>query len=157
MVRAPILMLMLSLAACKVDTKASANGDENVSIKADQAGNISFDVPFAKGQVKIPGGSLHGSNFDIDGVKLMPGSNVTGFSLQANGGPTTVKLSFTAPASPNAVRAYFVDQFKRKGVEAVAAGDTVTGKSKDGSPFVIRVAPAAGGSSGTIEVEDDED
>ena len=60
----------------------------------------------------------------------------------------------TAPAAPDAVRSYFVDQFRQKGVEAAMSGDAVTGKSKDGSPFVIHVSPAPNGSQGKIEIQD---
>jgi hypothetical protein len=33
------------------------------------------------------------------------------------------------------------------------AGDSVTGKSKDGDPFTIEVGPASGGSQGKIVIE----
>jgi hypothetical protein len=62
-------------------------------------------------------------------------------------------MSFNAPASPDEVRSYYVDQFKKQGVEAALAGDAVTGKSKDGSPFTIQVSPAANGSQGKIVIQ----
>jgi hypothetical protein len=63
-------------------------------------------------------------------------------------------MSFTAPATPDAVRSYFVDQFKKQGAEAAIAGDAVAGKSKDGSPFTIQVRPAGTGSQGKIVIQD---
>jgi hypothetical protein len=51
------------------------------------------------------------------------------------------------------VRSYFVDQFKKQGVDAAVAGDAVTGKSKDGSPFAIQVSPATSGSLGKIAIQ----
>jgi hypothetical protein len=63
-------------------------------------------------------------------------------------------MTFTAPASPDQVRSYFVDQFRKQGVDAAIAGDAVSGKSKDGNPFVIEVSPAANGSQGRIEIQD---
>lgn len=146
------LALLPLLGACDVHSKNPANGDTNVAIKADQNGNIAFNLPFAKGQVQVPAGMMHEGNLDINGVKLMPGSTVTGFSMVAADKGATVHLSFKAPASPDEVRAYFLDQFKDKGVEAAASGDAVTGKSKDGSPFVIHVTAAPEGSQGTVEV-----
>jgi hypothetical protein len=62
-------------------------------------------------------------------------------------------MSFTAPAAPDQVRAYFVDQFKKQGVEAALSGDSVSGKSKDGSPFTIQVSPASNGSQGKIVIQ----
>jgi hypothetical protein len=140
------------LAGCNVHSKSG--DDDKVNINADASGQIAFDVPFAKGQVKVPSGWMHNGNFDIDGVKLMPGSQVTGFSLDAHDKASVVNMSFTAPASPDAVRAYFLDQFRKKGRDVAVAGDSVTGKSKDGSPFTIQVSPAGSGSNGMIRIED---
>ena len=150
--RSALFLLVPLLAGCNVHSKNPANGDDNVTINADESGDVSFNLPFMQGKVKVPTTMMHNGNFDIDGVKLMPGSSVTGFNLDAHHEGATVNMTFNAPASPDAVRSYFVDQFKEKGVEAALAGDSVTGKSKDGSPFVINVSPAAGGSTGTIEI-----
>jgi hypothetical protein len=149
-----LLMALPLLAGCNVHSKNPADGDENVSIHADESGHIAFNLPIAEGKLKVPAGMMHNSNFDIDGVKLMPGSSVTGFNLDSHNDVTTVDMSFSAPASPDEVRAYFIDQFKKQGVEAALAGDAISGKSKDGSPFVIRVSPAASGSQGKIEIQD---
>ena len=74
------------LAACNVHSKNPADGDENVSIHADESGHVSFNLPIAQGKVKLPEGMMHNGDFDIDGVKLMPGSKVTGFNLDAANG-----------------------------------------------------------------------
>jgi hypothetical protein len=133
-------------------SKNPADGDENVSIKADENGQVAFDVPFANGQFKLPEGAMHKGNFDIDGVKLPLGSSMTGFNLDAHDKGATVDMAFTAPGAPDQVRSYFLDQFKQKGVEASASGDGVSGKSKDGSLFTIHLQPAGGGSQGKIEI-----
>src|SRR5216117_3725296 len=135
--RLALLMLVPLLGGCNVHSKNPANADES--------GNVAFNLPFVKGQVKVPSGFMHKGDFDIDGVKLMPGSSVTGFSVFARDKGSTVNMSFASPASPDAVRSFFVDQFKQKGVEAALAGDAVSGKTKDGSPFTIQVGPAANG------------
>lgn len=153
MTRAAFLMLLPLLASCNVHTKNPAKGDENVSIHADESGHIAFNLPIAEGQVKVPAGMMHNGNFDIDGVKLVPGSSVTGFNLDAHDHGATVDMSFNAPGSPDEVRSYFLDQFKQKGVEAALAGESVTGKSKDGSPFIIHVSPATNGSKGVISIQ----
>jgi hypothetical protein len=62
-------------------------------------------------------------------------------------------MNFTAPSSPDQVRSYFVDQFKRQGVDAAISGDAISGKSKDGSPFTIQVSQAASGSQGKIMIQ----
>ena len=149
-----LVMLLPLLAACDVHTKKPRDADENVTIQADNSGHVAFNLPFAEGQVKVPAGMWHGGDVDLDGVKLMPGSSVTGFNVDAANDNATVDMSFTAPASPDEVRSYYVDQFKKQGVEVALAGDAVAGKSKDGSPFTIQVSPAASGSQGKIVIPD---
>ena len=151
--RIAFLLALPLLASCNVHSKNPANGDDNVSIRADENGNIAFNLPIAQGQLKIPSGFMHNGNVDIDGVKLPPGSSVSGFNMDAHDHGATVNMNFTAPGSPDEVRSYFVDQFKKQGVEAAIAGDAVTGKSKDGSPFTIQVSPATSGSLGKIAIE----
>ena len=152
--RSVLLLLVPMLAACNMHSKNPADGDENVSIHADESGHIAFNLPIAEGKLKVPASIMHDGNFDIDGVKLMPGSSVTGFNVDAANDNATVDMSFTAPASPDEVRSYYVDQFKKQGVEVALAGDAVAGKSKDGSPFTIQVSPAASGSQGKIVIHD---
>jgi hypothetical protein len=149
-----LLMPLALLGGCNVHSKNPANaGNENVTISADENGSVAFNLPFVKGQVKVPSEFMHNGNFDIDGVKLMPGSQVTGFSVFAADKGSTVNMSFTAPAPPGDVRSYFVDQFKKQGLEAAIAGNSVGGKSKDGSPFTIQIRPAASGSQGKIVIQ----
>ena len=154
MKRLSCIIAVALLAGCNVHSKSG--DDDKVNVNADGSGKIAFDLPFAKGQVKVPSGWMHKGNFDIDGVKLMPGSEVTGFSLDAHDKASVVNMSFTAPAAPDAVRSYYVEQFRKKGLDAAVAGDSVTGKSKDGNPFTIQVGPAGSGSKGTIRVEEKE-
>ena len=152
--RSALLLLLPLLAGCNVHSKNPAAGDDNVSIHADESGHIAFNLPIAEGKLKVPASIMHDGNFDIDGVKLMPGSSVTGFNVDAGGKNATVDMSFTAPASPDEVRSYYLDQFKKQGIEVALAGDAVAGKSKDGSPFTIQVSPTASGSQGKIVIHD---
>lgn len=151
---APPLILSILLAGCNVHAKHDNDNDDNVTISGGEGGNLSFDLPFAKGQIKLPEGAFHGGDFDIDGVKMYPGGTVTGFQVFAADKGSTVNIAFKAPAPPEKVRAYFLDEFKKKGVTASAAGDAVSGKSKDGDTFQIHVRPVGGGSQGTIDIQD---
>lgn len=150
--RSALFLLVPLLASCNVHSK-KPSGDENVTIQADENGNVAFNLPFMRGQVKVPSGFMHNGNFDIDGVKLPPGSSVSGFSVFARDKGSTVNMSFNTPGSPDETRSYFLDQFKSKGVEAAAEGNSITGKSKDGSPFVINLASGTNGTEGKIEVQ----
>ena len=54
---AAMLMLAGSLAACNVQAKHDADkGDGNVAINGSEDGKLSFDLPFAKGEMKLPEG-----------------------------------------------------------------------------------------------------
>jgi hypothetical protein len=151
--RSLMLLALVPLAAgCNVHSKNPAKGDETVSIKAKDNGEVTFNVPFASGQVKLPEGAMGHSSFDIDGAKLPPGSSVTGVSVFAKDEGADVTIAFKASMAPDQVRSYFLDQFKAKGVEASASSDGITGKSKDGSQFVIHLQPAGTGSHGKVEV-----
>ena len=151
--RFALVMLVPLLAGCNVHSKNPAHGDGNVTTHADESGNVGFNLPIAEGQLKIPTSFMHNGDVDIDGVKLMPGSSLTGFNMDAHDNGATVNMSFTAPASPDQVRSYFVDQFRKQGVEAAVSGDSVSGKSKDGSGFTIQVSQAPNGSRGTINIQ----
>jgi hypothetical protein len=152
--RSVLLLLLPLLAGCDVHSKNPAQGDDNVSIRADDSGQIEFNLPIVEGKVKVPAGMMHNGNIDIDGVKLMPGSSVTGFSMFAGDKGATVNMAFKASASPDEVRSYYLEQFKKQGADAALSGDAVQGTSKDGSPFAIHVSPAPGGSQGKIEIQD---
>ena len=154
MTRFAFLLTLPLLAGCDFHAHRADRDDDKVSIQSDAGGNVSFDLPFAKGQLKLPEGFMNKGDVDIDGVKLMPGSHVTGFNLDSHNDVTNVNLGFTAPAPPDQVRAYFIEHFKKQGVQAAISGDAVTGKSKDGKPFRIEIGPAAGGSQGKLVVED---
>jgi len=150
-----VLAGVAMLAACNVHHKNPADADENVSIKADENGQVTFNVPFASGQVKLPEAMMQNGDIDIDGVKMMPGATMTGFNVDAGDKGALVHMAFKAPASPDNVRSYFLDQFKAKGVKAAVAGTAVSGETNDGDPFVIDVQPAGGGSQGTISIQSD--
>jgi hypothetical protein len=149
-----LLLAGAVLAGCNVETKDPSKSDDNVQISADANSEVSFDFPFASGRVKLPQSMMRNGNFDLDGVKLMPGSSLTGFSVFAGDKNPAVTMTFNAPASPDEVRAYFMEQFKQKGVQAALAGGSVTGTSKDGDPFTIEVQPGPGGSQGKIILHD---
>lgn len=152
---AALVMLVPLVAGCNVQHKNPAGGDENVSIKADENGQVTYNLPFASGQVKLPEGTMSHGDLDIDGVKMIPGATITGFNLDAGDKGGTIHFAFKSPATPENVRAHFIDQFKAKGVEAAVAGNSVSGKTKDGDPFVIDVEPAGQGSQGTITIQSD--
>lgn len=152
--RSALVLLLPLLAGCDIHSKNPSKSDGNVMINADDSGQVSFNFPFVKGSVKFPESMIHNGNMVINGVPMIPGGKMSGFHLDTANHASVVTMNFTAPQSPDEVRSYFVDQFKKQGVDVSTAGDTVTGKSKDGSPFTIELGPAGTGSQGKINVQD---
>ena len=151
--RAGLLLLAASLlSCCHVASGTAGSGDGNVTVRTDGNSKLSFNLPFAKGEVNLPRGAFNSSNFDIDGVAMMPGGTIKGFNMDAGDNGAIVHLAFAVPRPPDQVRSYFLEQFKAKGDEASQSGDEIIGKSKDGGSFTIVVNGVANGSEGTIEV-----
>lgn len=150
-----LLPVLVGLAACDVnfDTDKPIKGPEKVAVAGTADGKVKFDLPFANGTINLPEGMMKNANFDIDGVKMYPGASVTGFNFDAEDGKALVDMSFTAPAAPAAVRGYFLEQFKAKGVEAVAEGEGVRGTSKSGDRFTMSFAPGGSGTQGQIKID----
>jgi hypothetical protein len=152
--RSVFALLLPLISGCDFHAKNPSKDDGNVTINADDSGQVSFNFPFAKGSVKLPESMIHNGNMVINGVPMIPGGKMSGFHLDTANHASVVTMNFSAPQSPEEVRSYFVDQFKKQGVDVLLAGDTVTGKSKDGSPFTIEVSPSGSGSQGRINVQD---
>ena len=150
-----ICLLPLAATACDIDAKMPAEGGkEKVAITANADGNVKFDLPIAKGEIKLPAAMMANSDFDIDGVKMVPGGKITGFNVNAGEDQgAKVDLSFTAPTAPAAVRGYFLEQFKAKGIDAEATGEGVSGTTKDGDRFSMSFAPQGSGTQGSIRID----
>nr|WP_314445378.1 hypothetical protein [uncultured Sphingomonas sp.] len=145
---------LLLLTACEAELTTPTANAERVQMAADANGKVAFNLPFAKGEIKLPSGIMSNANFDIDGVKMMPGAEITGFNLDAGGdAPGKVNFTFTAPTTPDAVKNYFLDQFRAQGMEAAMVADALQGTTKDGSTFRMRFAPQGTGTNGTIELD----
>ncbi|MBJ7502108.1 MAG: hypothetical protein JHC57_20315 [Sphingopyxis sp.] len=160
---------MMLLAACGSEEKKSAEGTQ-VSINAgDEHGGVQIRTGKDGGNIKIGGGGAGididipdfvdldiESDFDIDGVKLYPGSKVTKVDVDANdrngADKATVKLGFTSPAAPTKAADWMASEFAKKGVKVTRSGDTLAGKDKDGSDFRINFAPDGANAKGEVVI-----
>lgn len=172
-----LLPLLVSLSACdstssdsadanatgtNININATGDKGEDVRITADgETGNVSVNLPGFDANVKLPKMVLKDSNFDIDGVKLYPGAAIASINVQGDKSGVwdgdRVQIIYTAPAEPKPVREWFAKAFAEKSIEANISGESLSGKTKDGTPFTMTFAPGKGGTTtGTIVIEDKE-
>lgn len=160
---------MMLLAACGPEEKKTDTGTE-VSINAgDEHGGVQITTGKDGGKLKIGGDGVGidmnipdfvdldiESDFDIDGVKLYPGSKVTKVDVDANdrngAGKATVKLGFTSPAAPKKAADWMAGEFAKKGVKVTRSGETLAGKDKDGADFRISFAPDGTNAKGEVVI-----
>jgi hypothetical protein len=165
-----ILPLTLGLVACGVGNEpdkgttvsidATGKDGNKVAIKADgESGKVSLNVPGFDANVRLPKALLDDSNFDIDGVKLYPGSKVDTVDIKADEasgkGRADVRIGFSSPAEPAKVAAWFKEQFGKQSIEVGGDADTLNGKSENGDAFSIELTAADGGrTAGTVSISE---
>jgi hypothetical protein len=160
-----LLPPILLLAACGQSEKTD---QPEVSINAgDEKGGVHISTGKDGGRIKI-GGEGAGidmklpdfadldieGDFDIDGVKLYPGSKVTTIDVDANAsdgkGDAKVELGFTSPAAPAKAADWMAGEFAKKGVKITRTGDRLAGRTKDGDDFTIDFAPDGAAAKGKV-------
>lgn len=162
------LPLVLALTACSsrnepeegttVNIDATSEDGDKVEITADgKSGNVGFKVPGFDVNMRLPKKLLDDSNFDIDGVKLYPGSTVDAVSIAANeqadkGERADVRIGFTSPADPAKVGDWFKDQFGKQSIKLTGDAGKLAGTTKDGEPFTIELAEKDGKTNGTVNI-----
>lgn len=148
----PAVMLLL-LAGCD-----RASDTRTVSVSRDDAGAGAVEVRLPGFEMKTDrlGGLLAESDFELDGVRLYPGSRTTGIKVDAVDGrdkKATVRIDFSAPAAPATVRNWFVAEFAKAKRPVTARGDIVSGATEDGDPFRIELTATGTGSRGTVIID----
>jgi hypothetical protein len=162
------MIAALPLAACEGNVKdgeagttvsidAEGNSGDAVLVTADgNSGEVAVNVPGFEGKIDIPKFVLDNGDFDIDGVRLYPGSKITKVNVNAksgDGNDAKVDMAFTAPASPDKVTDYLKSAFAEKKMKVTVNGAALSGTTTDGSPFAIALQPGEGGTAGTIKID----
>lgn len=162
------LPLMLGLAACSsknepdegtsVSIDATSESGKKVEISADgKSGNVGFKLPGFDVNMRLPKKLLDDSNFDIDGVKLYPGStvdsvNITADKQAAKGDRADVRIAFTSPAEPAKVGGWFKEQFGKQSVKLTGDATQLAGTTREGETFAIELAEKDGKTAGTVVI-----
>ncbi|SKB40920.1 hypothetical protein [Sphingopyxis flava] len=164
-----LIPAILLLAAC--GQKDEKTTETEISINADgEGGGVQIKAGRDGGKLKIGGEDGSAINidipdfvdldiegdFDIDGVKLYPGSKVTKVNVNASdwnrADKATVNLGFTSPAAPAKAADWMAAEFAKKGVKVTRDGDTLAGTDKDGDDFTIAFNPDGAASKGEVRI-----
>lgn len=141
-----VLPVAAALAACGGDgegTSISIQGDNgSVTAQADKDGKVSVKAPGFEGSIKLPKFNISAENFEIDGVKLYPGATVSSLNIDDRQDGTKsggVNVTFDAPADAARVRDWFREQMEGAGFTVTGNRDELTGKTKSGSPYTLKI------------------
>jgi hypothetical protein len=168
--------LLLSLAACDqaADQAADPVAPEgtSISIVADskekagvftanadgKTGEVSVAFPGFEAKVELPKINLDDTNFDLDGVKLYPGSRVKTVNVKAaegsKGDQATVNVVFEAKDAPKAVADWYAAELARNKADFARSGNSLSGHTRDNDAFAIKLASAPDGTLGVISVRE---
>jgi hypothetical protein len=156
----------LALAACGsnaddgttgTDISIDAVTDEGNPVKASsdgKTGEVAIDVPGFKANIAMPKVKLDADNFDIDGVKLYPGSKVISMKVDqvmrsagsSDNKKGSVRIGFDAPATPDVVKTWFLEELKGNDKFTVSpTGSGFAGTNEDGDPFTLDLRPGTTG------------
>lgn len=160
--RATLLLLALPVAACHAPTSnitiTSDQGEGNISIQTDATGQTAIKVPGVDVKVQLPKIHIDEKDFEVNGVRLYPGSTITDFNLSAENRTTEkdkgrVTIQFDSPAPLDKVQAWFRDNMAQRGFRMTARGSGFTGTSGDGDPVALELnADGADKSKGRMTV-----
>ena len=140
----------LPLAACdraEQGTSISLNvADGNVIGAVDgKSGEVKLNVPGFSGKITLPKVQLDASNFDLDGVKLYPGTTVDSMNVAGGDKRNQVVIAFTSPAAPDAVRGWFEQRLAAAGYTIAASSSGLAGTTPDDKPFALELSPGGTG------------
>lgn len=154
----PTLAALLAVAGCdKADkgTSVTITGENGNALAAvsGESGEVKIDTPGFKGSFTLPKIQLDADSFDLNGVKLPPGSRVTGMNIDGKDDAGAMRIGFDSPVAPEALRDWFRERLPKAGYTVEASGTGLSGVTDDKRAFHLEVAPAAGGhTSGTISI-----
>jgi hypothetical protein len=140
------------------DISIDATTDEGgvVKVSSDgKTGEVAIDAPGFKANIAMPKVNLDSDNFEMNGAKLYPGSKITAMKVDnvmraagTNGDSGTVRISFDAPAAPDVVKAWFLDQLVNTAKYSLkATPDGMIGTTEDGEPFTLNLRAGESGHS----------
>lgn len=149
--RALLLLTLLPLAACGgsgTGTSFSINASEedgNSTITTDSNGQMAIKAPGFEGAIKLPKFHVNAENFDFNGVKLYPNSQIGALNVDADDSKAgedkgKVRVAFESPAALATVQDWFRDKMTARGFKVAADGDGLKGTTDEGDPFRLMLS-----------------
>lgn len=150
--RALLLLTLLPLAACggsgtgtSFSINATSNEDGNSTITTDGNGQMAIKAPGFEGAIKLPKFHVNAENFDFNGVKLYPNSQVSALNVDADDNKAgedkgKVRVAFESPAALTTVQDWFRDKMSARGFKIESDGDGLKGTTDEGDPFKLMLS-----------------
>jgi hypothetical protein len=157
------LSSVLALSGCNRSdegTTVSINADGGNVLGAinGETGEMKIDVPGFQGSVKLPKIQIDSGDFDLNGVRLYPGSSIKNLNIvgnEKNGSDTGggLRIAFASPATPATVREWFAERLGKVGYKVHAEGANLIGTTDENKPFRLELDPdGADKATGTIVI-----
>ncbi len=147
--RALLLLTLLPLAACdgsgtgtSFSINATSDEDGNSTITTDSNGQMAIKAPGFEGAIKLPKFHVNAENFDFNGVKLYPNSQVSELNVDADDNKAgedkgKVRVAFESPAALAKVQDWFRDKMRARGFKIETDGSGLKGTTDNGDPFKL--------------------
>lgn len=153
------LAATFALTACGERGGGDGDGDAKVSVNTDgKNGKVSVNAPGVKLEVVDPDINLKADDFNIDGVKLYPGSTITQMNVESTsdtnkGKKSNVTVGFKSDANAKEVADWFDAEMKKAKFTTARSGYDISGTTTDGQKFSLKIGDEGGGkSSGTVNL-----
>ncbi|MCP3734824.1 hypothetical protein M9979_08065 [Sphingomonas sp. RP10(2022)] len=135
--------LVLPLAACdrSDDTPSltiNADGGNVAGALDARSGEVKVNVPGFSGQFKLPKLQIDTADFDLNGVRLYPGSTIEAMDV-GSGRNDGVRIRFRSPATPDQVRGWFQERLAKAGFTITRDGRGLTGTTEEDKPFRLEL------------------
>jgi hypothetical protein len=150
--RALLLLALVPLAACggsgtgtSFSINATSDEDGNSTITTDRNGQMAIKAPGFEGAIKLPKFHVNAENFDFNGVKLYPDSQVSELNVDAADSKTDedkgkVRVAFESPAALAKVQGWFRDKMAARGFKVENDGTGLKGTTDEGDPFRLALS-----------------
>ena len=167
--RALIVAALAGLAACGSSEEESAppsGGPVKAGAEGKaEEGRLSIKGPGVDLAINVPDALRGRVQVDADGGIMPPGAAVSGMHVQGDGGDEgggrdSVELRFTVPEAPERVVAWYRDPARTRDFSVATArreGEEIllSGTSREGGPFTVRLgARPGGGTDGRLVLVD---